>query len=316
MAITAEDVLSVMRSWLGLSQAAGTHKVIIDTYNAYTPLPYGYKVKYTDQYCCTTVSAAFIKLGAADLIGGPECAVERHVKIFRQMGIWEEDGSITPEKGWLIVYNWDGSAQPNNGYSDHIGVVENVSGGRENQQITSIEGNVRGGTVGRVVTPVGHGSIRGFAKPKYGEAGKSTETPTAPAPAPTRDEIAKEVIHGKWGKGADRRARLTAAGYDYDAVQEKVNELLGKPVQATPQTPTGEEATLKLPILGLGAKGVPVRAMQALLIEVHLISCGKHGIDGEFGSGTLQGVRTFKRRYGLKDDGICDINTWRKLLGV
>ncbi len=40
------------------------------------------------------------------------------------------------------------------------------------------------------------------------------------------DEIAKEVIAGKWGNGADRKNRLTAAGYDYNAVQNKVNELL------------------------------------------------------------------------------------------
>ena len=40
------------------------------------------------------------------------------------------------------------------------------------------------------------------------------------------DEIAKEVIAGKWGTGTDRKNRLTKAGYDYDAVQKKVNELL------------------------------------------------------------------------------------------
>jgi N-acetylmuramoyl-L-alanine amidase CwlA len=39
-------------------------------------------------------------------------------------------------------------------------------------------------------------------------------------------EIAKEVIAGKWGNGNDRRQKLTAAGYDYAAVQAKVNQLL------------------------------------------------------------------------------------------
>ena len=42
----------------------------------------------------------------------------------------------------------------------------------------------------------------------------------------TVDELAKEVIKGLWGNGADRRNRLTAAGYDYNAVQRRVNELL------------------------------------------------------------------------------------------
>ena len=40
------------------------------------------------------------------------------------------------------------------------------------------------------------------------------------------DQLAKEVIDGKWGNGTDRKNRLTAGGYDYNAVQRRVNELL------------------------------------------------------------------------------------------
>jgi hypothetical protein len=39
-------------------------------------------------------------------------------------------------------------------------------------------------------------------------------------------EIAKEVIQGKWGNGADRKTRLVAAGYNYAEVQAVVNDLL------------------------------------------------------------------------------------------
>ena len=42
------------------------------------------------------------------------------------------------------------------------------------------------------------------------------------------DEVAREVIQGKWGNGATRRARLTAAGYNYATVQARVNALLSK----------------------------------------------------------------------------------------
>ena len=40
------------------------------------------------------------------------------------------------------------------------------------------------------------------------------------------DTLAKEVIAGKWGNGEERKQKLTAAGYDYNAVQKRVNEML------------------------------------------------------------------------------------------
>ncbi|BBK61561.1 hypothetical protein A9CBEGH2_05010 [Amedibacterium intestinale] len=46
-------------------------------------------------------------------------------------------------------------------------------------------------------------------------------------PSKSIDTLAKEVIRGDWGNGADRKKRLTAAGYNYDAVQKRVNQILG-----------------------------------------------------------------------------------------
>ena len=40
------------------------------------------------------------------------------------------------------------------------------------------------------------------------------------------DEIAKEVIAGKWGNNPERKRRLESAGYDYNAVQKRVNQLI------------------------------------------------------------------------------------------
>ena len=57
-------------------------------------------------------------------------------------------------------------------------------------------------------------------------SGTAVSASSAPAQK-SIDEIAREVIRGDWGNGADRKNRLTAAGYDYPAVQSKVNELLG-----------------------------------------------------------------------------------------
>ena len=42
----------------------------------------------------------------------------------------------------------------------------------------------------------------------------------------SKDEIVKQVINGNWGNGAERKARLEAAGYNYDEIQSRVNELL------------------------------------------------------------------------------------------
>lgn len=42
----------------------------------------------------------------------------------------------------------------------------------------------------------------------------------------SNEEIAKEVLQGKWGNGKDRKKRLKAAGYNYSAIQKIVNKLL------------------------------------------------------------------------------------------
>ena len=42
------------------------------------------------------------------------------------------------------------------------------------------------------------------------------------------DELADEVIDGKWGNGNDRKNRLEEAGYNYDKIQDRVNEILSK----------------------------------------------------------------------------------------
>ncbi|AWD62935.1 1,4-beta-N-acetylmuramidase [Limosilactobacillus reuteri] len=47
-----------------------------------------------------------------------------------------------------------------------------------------------------------------------------------PATRKNSDQLAAEVLNGQWGNGVDRQKRLSAAGYDYAVVQEKVNRLL------------------------------------------------------------------------------------------
>ena len=69
-----------------------------------------------------------------------------------------------------------------------------------------------------------------------------------PKPTKSIEEIAKEVIAGKWGNGVARKSALTKAGYDYDKVQAKVGELLkqsnSKPSTSKP-TNTAKYVTVK-----------------------------------------------------------------------
>lgn len=44
----------------------------------------------------------------------------------------------------------------------------------------------------------------------------------------TNEEVAKEVLAGKWGNGAERKNKLTQAGYDYATIQAIVNQLVRK----------------------------------------------------------------------------------------
>lgn len=168
---TAQDVLNVMRSWLGYNETNGKFKEIIDIYNKVYPLPVGYTMKYYDEWCDACVSAAAIVAGCADIIGR-ECGVERHVKIFKEKGIWIEDGTIAPRPGYVVVFNWDIRTQPNNGPGHHIGFVESVvitgydANGNPKGTITTIEGNYSEAVKRRTI-PIGYGYIRGFAAPNY-----------------------------------------------------------------------------------------------------------------------------------------------------
>lgn len=66
----------------------------------------------------------------------------------------------------------------------------------------------------------------GLKKKTSGTNSTSTPQKTATAKQKTVDELAREVIRGLWGNGAERKTRLCNAGYSYKAVQARVNEIL------------------------------------------------------------------------------------------
>ena len=268
MAKLASAVLAQARAWIGRNEAAGSHKEIIDVYNGHKPLARGYKVKYTDAWCATFVSAVAIKCGLTSIIP-TECGCGQMIALFQALGEWQESDSRTPNPGDVIFYDWDDTgAGDNTGWPDHVGIVESVSGGK----LTVIEGN-KNDAVGRRALAVNGRYIRGYGVPKYdAESAGSAQTTATKSVA----EVAREVIAGKWGNGEERKSRLTAAGYDYQAVQKQVNALLKGTDAATKSVAelareviagkwgNGEERKSRLTAAGYDYKAVQAKVNELL----------------------------------------------------
>ena len=156
-----DRVLRAAANLVGVRGGTAAHHQLVNDYNSVKPLPVGYTVKTTDDWCDIFVTTVFQREGLSGLIGR-ECGVERHIQIFKRLGIWNEDGTTTPKAGDIITFNWDQNTQQNNGFADHIGIVESVSNG----VIHTIEGNSNN-QVRRNTYRIGHGNIRGFATPRY-----------------------------------------------------------------------------------------------------------------------------------------------------
>ena len=158
-----QKVCNIINGWIGATKGSAKHAEILNIYNNHKPLAGGYKVKTTDAYCATTVSAAYIAAGIADYTG-TECGVERYTQVAKDRGIWVENDAYTPKIGDAIVYDWDDSGVGDDtGYSDHIGIVTQVSGAA----LVVTEGNMSGGKVGTRAMQVNGKYIRGYICPDY-----------------------------------------------------------------------------------------------------------------------------------------------------
>lgn len=76
------------------------------------------------------------------------------------------------------------------------------------------------------------------ANPGYSvyDANGRSVYPVASTPTKNIDTLAREVLAGNWGNGQERVNRLTSAGYNYNAVQNRVNEILS----GSASKPTGK----------------------------------------------------------------------------
>lgn len=212
-----QKVINYLVQYIGIKEGSAEHKAIIKVFNN-SGLCKRYKMTVNDPWCATGVSAAFIASGFADIFPCVECSCENMINLAKKAGIWIEDDTYVPSTGDVIMYDWEDSGVGDcTGWADHVGVVVSVTG----STIRVLECNIAN-TVGYRTLTVNGRYIRGYIVPKYRNGSKKSVT-----------DVAKEVIAGTWGNGADRKTALTAAGYNYDEVQAAVNKLLtpSKPVE-------------------------------------------------------------------------------------
>ncbi len=227
-----QAMVAKMQSWIGKNEADGSFREIIDIYNSHTPRARGYKLKYSDEWCAGTVSAAAIATGNTNAVP-LEVSCHYMIEGAKAKGIWVENDAYVPQGGDIILYDWqDSGAGDNTGNPDHVGVVEYTSGGI----IHVIEGN-NGEKVARRELSVNGRYIRGFIVPKYSNntASGGSSTPTVSG---TINELARRVIAGEFGSGD---ARKNALGDKYTAVQKRVNEILNG-TASTPSKSVSEVA--------------------------------------------------------------------------
>lgn len=149
-------------SFVGIKEGSTKHKYIVDTYNKIVPLPAGYKVKYTDHWCATFVSAIASLCDLLDIIPA-ECSCNRMIALAKDMGIWVENDAYAPNVGDIILYDWEDSGSGDNkGSSDHVGIITEVNSGK----ITVIEGN-KANAVGYRTIAINGKYIRGFIAPDF-----------------------------------------------------------------------------------------------------------------------------------------------------
>ena len=190
-----QNVANIINAWVGATKGSAAHKEILTTYNTFDHASdtVKYAVQPWDDYCDTTVSAAYIKAGVAKW-SGTECGVERHTKIAKKLGCWVEADNHVPALADSCVYDWQDNGQGDcTGWADHIGIVTAVASDKKSFTVT--EGNMSGGVVGKRTIQVNARYIRGFIAPDFAAAAKALSgtgsTTAKPAPTSYRDAVQK-----------------------------------------------------------------------------------------------------------------------------
>lgn len=306
MAVTAAEVIKHAKTYLGVNELSSRFKVLIDKYNTQSRLPRGTKMSIYWEWCAAFVSVIAMELGITDLIGTEISVGFFRDNHFVPKGIWIGK-TQTPQQGDIITWDWDGNGWPDHiGFVDYVkgGRVYTVEG-NANEAVrplnyalndsriygyarpkyasgaSTVKPNKTNAEIAKeVLNGVwGNGDNRRTRLESAGykydaiqaEVNKLMESvPETPAPAKKSiEEIAREVISGKWCSGDKRTRELTKAGYDHHAVQTKVNELLQPDLTAVArEVIAGKYGNGQLRIEKLKAKGFDSQAVQARVNEL------------------------------------------------
>ena len=152
-------------------------------------------------YCAMGASWSFYEEDAkCSGLPGAYCPTMLSTAINAGKTVGKRDGKY----GDVIYFDWD-----NDGESDHVGIIEGNTGG----YYQTVEFNTGNGQVLRRTRD--YGTVIGVVRPNYGASSVPVTSDI--------DQLARDVIDGKYGTGEARRQAL---GGKYDAVQARVNEML------------------------------------------------------------------------------------------
>lgn len=200
--MTAKQILEIAKKEIGVKESpAGSNRQKYGKAYGWDGVP----------WCAIFVWWCFRQADATALLPVKTASCWQLMNEGKKRGLWVTSGY---RPGDILIYDFPGGSA-----TDHTGICESVSG----NTVTAIEGNTgvgndaNGGMVMRRTRKLVY--VKGAVRPKY-----DVEKPLA--------LIAQEILDGAWGNGDERRERLTAAGYDPDAVQKRVNALCGKGIKA------------------------------------------------------------------------------------
>lgn len=313
-----KKLVSTATAYLGCMESDGSHRKIIDIYNAHKPLAVGYKVTYTDAWCSTYVSAMSILCGLTKILP-TECGCGRHIDLFKKLDSWVESDTYVPTMGDVIFYNWNdnGVGECTTGAS-HVGIVVSC----DSKTIKVIEGNISN-SVGYRTLAVGGRYIRGYGVPKYALL---ADTPATSTGAKYRVQV------GDFGSKAEAEAvmaKLRTDGYAAIIVSNGEEEKPGytleqfvKDVQtacgADVDGIAGNETLSKTVTLSASknARHKAVKPVQKRLSALGYTEVGE--ADGVAGAKFTAAVKRYQRENGCTVDGEISARdkTWKKLLGM